>query len=178
MQLGGIFGLYWCAGLFCLIGGISVPFVQLLYVLIMLSAPLVGVMLARHFEKQVHADAPVLYGRAYLFSLLMYLYATILLACVAYIYFQMFDHGSFIEANIAYMARPEVKAFMDAPDIKQQIQSVLTTTGFKDIPELLRSVTPIMISANIVDVNLLFAIVLSIPTAFLSQTKFNYLIKK
>lgn len=178
MQLGGIFGLYWCAGLFCLIAGFKFPAISSLYLLIILSAPIVGIALARHFEKQVRSDAPVFYGRAYLFSFLMYLYATILLAGIAYIYFSMFDHGAFMEANIAYMQRHEVREFMDSPDIKLQIQNMLANTGFKNLTEMLRSISPIMITANIVDLNLLFALVLSFPTALIAQTKINSLLKK
>lgn len=178
MQLGGIFGLYWCIGLFCLIAGFKVPALSSLSLLIILSTPILGIALARHFEKQVRIDGPVYYGRAYLFSFLMYFYASILLAGITYIYFSLFDHGAFIEANIAYMQRPEMREFMDSPDVKIQMQSMLSATGFKNVEELLRSISPIMITANIVDANLIFAVLLSFPTALISQTRINSLLKK
>jgi len=178
MQLGGIFGLYWCIGLFCLIAGFKVPVLSSFSLLIILSAPIMGIALARHFENQVRTDGPVYYGRAYLFSFLMYFYATILLAGITYIYFSLFDNGAFIEANIAYMQRPEMREFMDSPDVKIQMQNMLAATGYKSLEEFLRSISPIMITANIVDANLIFAVVLSFPTALISQTRINSLLKK
>ena len=101
----------------------------------------------------------------------MYLYATVILGGVTYIYFTMFDEGSFIEANIAQLQRPEMKELLSSPQMQSQINEALTTTGFKSLEEMFRSVTPLMLAANIVDLNLLIGVILSIPTAFFIKTK-------
>ena len=171
MQLGGILGLYWCLGLLCMVAGFQVSFLHSLVPLIVLGAPLLGYFLARYFEGQVRADAPVDFVRAFLFCYLMYLYATVILGGVTYIYFTMFDEGSFIEANIAKLQRPEMKELLSSPQMQSQINEALTTTGFKSLEEMFRSVTPLMLAANIVDLNLLIGVILSIPTAFFIKTK-------
>jgi hypothetical protein len=76
------------------------------------------------------------------------------------------------------MQRPEMREFMDSPDVKIQMQNMLAATGYKSLEEFLRSISPIMITANIVDANLIFAVVLSFPTALISQTRINSLLKK
>ncbi len=173
MQLGGAFGIYWCAGLLCFVAGYQIPALHTLYALILFSAPIAGIAAARYFERQVRADAAVDFGRSYLFSFMMYLYATVILAGVAYIYFSMFDHGSFAEANIARLHSEEMRQLLNTPQLKAQLDETLAATGFSNIDDLLRSVTPLMITANIIDINLILALLLSFPTALIARTRKN-----
>lgn len=170
-QLGGLFGLYWCVGLLCMVAGFKVPLFQAAYPIVVMSAPFVGFALASHFGKQVRNDAPVDFSRGYLFSILMYLYATIILASIAFIYFHLFDHGSFINANIEQLNRPETRTLLESPGIKEQINQMLLQTGFSSLAEMMKSFTPIMIAANILDINLMLSIILAIPTALFAKTK-------
>ena len=175
MQLGGAFGIYWCVGLLCFVAGYQIPALHTLYALILFSAPVAGIVAARYFERQVRADAPVDFGRGYLFSFMMYLYATVILAGVAYIYFSMFDHGSFAEANIARLHSEEMRQLLNTPQLKAQLDETLAATGFSSIDDLLRSITPLMITANIIDINLILALLLSFPTALIARTRKNYI---
>ena len=175
MQLGGAFGLYWCVGLLCFVAGYRFPVLHSLYALILFSVPIVGIIAARYFERQVRADGIVDFGRCYLFSFMMYLYATAILAGTAYIYFSMFDHGSFAEANIARLHSEEIRQVLNTPQLKNQLNETLAATGFSSMDELLRSVTPLMITANIIDINLILALLLSFPTALIAKTKRTYI---
>lgn len=170
MQWGAVFGLYWCLGFLFMILGVDSPVARLLQLTVILSAPFLGIRLTRHFERQVRSDAPVTFSRAYVFSLMMYFFASVVLAAAAYIYFSYFDHGSFIEKNIAQLEQPEAQELLNTPQMKEQLSSLLEASGFKDLKEMLRSVTPVMFVANIIDLNLLIGIVLSIPTAWLGKT--------
>jgi hypothetical protein len=170
MHLGTIFGLYWCIGFACLIAGFHHPLLHLLLIVIVLSTPFVGFALARYFEHQVRADAPVFYSRGYLFSLLMYFFASVVLAIVSYVYFAYFDHGFFIQANIDYLHRPEMAQVLNSPQMAEQTQAILSQTGFKSLDEWFQSITPIMLVASIVDFNIMTSIVFSIPTAFFART--------
>ena len=174
MQLGGLFGVYWCVGLLCFVAGYQIPALHTLYAFILLSIPVVGILLARYFERQVRADAPVDFARGFLYSFMMYLYATAFLAGVAYIYFSMFDNGSFIEANIARFHNPDMQQLLNTPQLKQQIDEALAATGYANMDELLRSITPLMIAANIVDINMILALILSLPTALIIKTRSIY----
>lgn len=170
MHLGTIFGLYWCIGFACLVAGFRYPLLHFFLVIIILSTPFIGFVLAGHFKRQVRADAPVFYSRGYLFSLLMYFFASIILAIVAYVYFSYFDNGFFIQANIDYLHRPEMKQILSTPEMVKQTQAILSQTGFKNLDEWFQSLTPIMIVASIIDFNIMTSIFLSIPTAFFART--------
>lgn len=173
MQWGAVFGLYWCLGFLFMVMGVDSPAARLLQLAVMISAPFLGIRLSRHFERQVRSDAPVSFSRAYVFSLLMYFFASVVLAAVAYVYFSYFDHGTFIEKNIAQLEQPESQQILNTPQMKAQMDSMLQSSGFKDLKELLRSVTPTMFVANIIDINLIVAIILSVPTALLSKTRMS-----
>ena len=175
MQLGAGFGIYWCLGFICMIGGFSNPILHLLLSIILISTPFVGISLARYFERQVRQDGVVRFGRAWWFSFLLYFYACIILCLVAYIYFQFFDKGMFVSNYIAHLNLPENKQILEAPEFKQQLEQMLSATGFSNLEEVVRNITPTMFVANILDINTLLAAILAAPTALVSKTPNKYL---
>ena len=172
MQLGALFGLLWSVGFACLIGGFTHPSFHDMFIFLVLSTPAIGILLIRHFEQQVRIDGQVNYGRAYLFSFLMYLYATILLAGICYAYLRIFDNGNFAEANIAYLHRPEVVKMLHQEPWRSQTEGLLLQTGFKSFEDIIRHFyTPILFTANIVDLNIFLGLILSLPTALFGLTR-------
>ena len=95
------FGLYWCFGFLCVIKGMGSSTLGSLGTMVTLSVPVLGCFFARKFERQVREDAPVGFGKAYLYGFLLYFYASLILAIFAFVYFNWFDHGVFAQNYIA-----------------------------------------------------------------------------
>ena len=164
------FSLWWTMGFLLMVNGTGHPWCQMLLMVNVILAPWIGIKLARRFEREVRQDGLVTYGRAYQFSLLMYLYATLILSLVAYVWFAWIDKGHFVEANISMMDQPAMKELLGSEPMKEEIAMVLKSTGFQTLEEMMRSVTPLMICANVMFYNLILSFVLSIPTAWLSKS--------
>ena len=166
------FGLWWILGFLLMTAGTGSPLCQTGLWLNVLFAPIVGIWLARRFEREVRPDGFVTFGRAYVFSLLMYLYATLLLALVAYVWFAWVDRGHFVEANIAQMQSEPMKGVLESEPLRSEIEALLSASGFKSLEEMMRSVTPLVVCANVMFYNIIMAFVLSVPTAWMSKSKF------
>lgn len=63
-----------------------------------------------------------------------------------------------------------MKELLGSEPMKGEIAIVLKSTGFQTLEEMMRSVTPLMICANVMFYNLILSFVLSIPTAWLSKS--------
>lgn len=161
MQSGLIFGLTWSISFLCLVcgngslGAVGTP--------LFLATPFIGFFLAYKFRKDVQADGRVSYLRGLGFSFLLYIYASAVLAIVAYIYFQYFDHGEFLQRNLLMLQQPEVK----------QLFNEASGVSVKDLEQAFKTMTPISIVASIININIMLTIPLTLPTAFFAMTKKN-----
>lgn len=165
MQSGMMFGLFWCLSFLFLVCGnetlrsMSSPLI--------IITPFVGFLFARKFRKDVQNDGEISFGRAYMFSTLMYLYATAILAILSYFYFKFIDNGAFAEQNIQLLNRPDVKQLFSTPEIQGQMNGL----SLNEIKNLIKSFTPTTISAAIINFNVFAAFILALPTAFFAMNK-------
>ena len=168
MQYGMIYGLYWCLSFLFLVS--TQPSLQSLGTILFISTPFVGFYLARRFSATVRSDGPVTYGRCYIFSLLTYCYATAILAITSYCYFRFIDHGHFIAYNLEILDRPDVKQLFASPDVRNQMGGL----KIDDLKTALQSLTPISITASVINMSILAGLFLSIPTALFGTLDKRY----
>ncbi len=168
---GLMFGIYWCFGFLCAVKGVGGGTLSTLSMMVTLSAPFLGFYLARRFERQVRPDEPVSFGKAYLYSALLYLYAAIILALVAYAYFRWLDGGNFITSYIAAQNAPEMQEALQASGMQDFFNDAVRQGGFNTLEEMLRSIGPTDIAASIFNVNILIGLLLSVPTALIGKTR-------
>ena len=164
MQSGMMFGLLWCVSFLFLVSGS--PSMNTLSHLLIFSTPFFGFWFARKFRKDVENDGKVSFGRGYFFSLLLYLYATAVLAIASYLYFRFIDHGAFAQHNIALLDTPDVKQIFNMPEMQKQMGGLTLA----DIKELFRVLTPTTFAAIVINFNAMAAFVLAFPTAFFAMT--------
>ena len=170
MQYGLLFGVLWIAGFFAFVYSLRYPFLQPVYLFCILAAPFMGWQLTRMYRKQATDDS-LSFGIAYLFSLLLYLYASILISGAAYLYFGFLDHGQFADSYLAYLQQPEVKALMETPEMKQQLQLLVGEGGLDAVIGTLRNLPLAVVVSNILDINILLGLILSIPTALFNTRR-------
>lgn len=162
------FGIYWCLGFLCTVKGLGGTTLATLGMLMTLSAPFLGIYLARRFENSVRSDAPVGFGKAYLYSALLYLYASAILSIVAFIYFNWLDHGAFINSYISVISAPDMQSALRQAGLEQMFSDTAHQSGFNSFEELLRSVRPFDISMSLFDFNVFMGLILSLPTALMA----------
>ena len=171
MLYGLKFGLYWCFGFFCAVKGIGGGTLSTLGMMVIISTPFMGCYLAHRFESQVRPDGPVSYGKAYLYSALLYFYAATILALIAYIYFRWFDGGRFVDSFMAVQNTPEMQEAMRVSGMQQYLDTIVAQSGFTDLGEMLRSITPAEIAASLFNMNIFLGLLLSLITALVGKTR-------
>lgn len=165
------FGLYCCFGFLCVIKGMGSSTLGSLGTMVTLSVPVLGCFFARKFERQVRDDAPVGYGKAYLYSILLYFYASLILAIFAFVYFNWFDHGVFAQNYIVALNSPEVREVMEQGNFNLMLGSASSQSGLETVEELVRSVTPVDMAAGLFNMNILIGLLLALPTAAFGCTR-------
>lgn len=165
------FGIYCAFGFICFTKGIGGETLATLSMLVTITAPIFGGYLAHRFEAQVRPDAPVGYGRGYLYSALLYFYASCILAITAFVYFNWFDNGSFVNAYMAALNRPDVQESMRQAGLDTQMQITAQEGGFDTFEGLLRSLTPVAIAAGMFNSNIFMGLFLALPTALFARTR-------
>lgn len=101
------------------------PSMQFLYLLGMISVPVVIAMRVRNYRDKVVMKRISL-RRAFGYCLSCFMYGSLILALSVFVYFQYIDHGSFLATLHSYMAQPEMTAAMnvyglDAAEVKGQL---------------------------------------------------------
>lgn len=171
MQYGALFGIQWIIGFTCFILCLQHPTLQAAYLVILFAVPFIGWYLVKTFRDRV-TEGFISFRRAFLFSLMTYFYATVLLAITAYIYFEFIDHGQFFAAYLEYLERPEVKQILNTPDMQLQMQTLFPENGLKGAVEMLQGLSSTVIVANIIDINIFMGLILSLLTAlFVKRNK-------
>jgi len=163
MQSGMIFGIYWCVSFLLLVS--NNPASRVFASPLIMATPFVGFYLAHKFKKDVRNDGDVSYFRGFHFSLLLYLYATAILAIVAYFYFRFFDHGEFVQRNLEVLALPETKALFEKTRMEEN------GITMADLQTAIKSINPITVTASIININVLLSIPLAFITSFIAMTK-------
>lgn len=165
------FGLYWCFGFLCTVKGAGNDSLSALGAMATLSAPILGCYIARRFERQVRPDGVVSYGRGYLYSALLYLYAAIILTIFAYIYFRWIDGGNFVSSYLVRYNSPEMQEVLKNSGMQESLDGYIKQGGFKNFEQMLRSITPIDISASLFNTNIMLGLILALPTALFAKSR-------
>lgn len=160
------FGAWWIVGMLCFVYSLREPSLSICFYFIFASTPVVGYMMLCRFRNRV-CGANITFGRAYLFSLLTYFYAALLLAMACYVYFRFFDHGEFISGYLKAIDSPEMKQALKQESIRQ-LMGGAEIDDLKRVLESIQTVSPVVYAANILDLNIFVGLVLSVPAALLA----------
>ena len=143
----------------------------MLGLVVTLTVPVMGCYFARKFERQVRDDAPVSFGRAYLYSVLLYIYASVLLAACVFIYFQWFDKGAFVDSYVMAFNSPETQAALKQSGMDASFDEAMRQSGFRSVREMLSSISAFDMSSTMLNMNVMAGLLLALPTALFGKTR-------
>ncbi len=157
MRYGTAMGILWIFKFTLFPLGLSIPFIHLVFLVLTLGVPLVGFIFARRY-RDLECGGSIGFGRAFLFTTTMYLFAIILTAAAHYVYFRFID-GGFIY-NTWMGLWQQVKASPEAaliPDIDLYEQAL----------EMMGAMTPLEVTFQLMSNNVFWSLVAALPTAIL-----------
>ena len=161
-QYGTIVGLFWILSFSCYIIGLGHPLVANLGFLFGICSIFVAGYLIRHFRRNVF-DFKFL--PSWRMSLLIFTYASLLLAAAQFIYFRYIDQGMLANTYAELLKQPESRQLLEAMMPGDDVQAVTTRTI-----ELLQYITPIEITINFLVYNIILSLLLSIPAAWIDNS--------
>ncbi len=157
MRFGTLMGIFWILKFILIPLGFTMPFLQLLFILLTLFVPILGYIYARRYRERYN-EGTISFGRAYTFTLFLYVFASILTAAAHYIYFRFIDNGFLFTTY-----REQMEA------VRQSVQGDMATILDQSMQtlNLLASFSPSEMTLNLLSNNVFYGIILALPTALL-----------
>ena len=118
-QHGAVMGLLWIASFACFIGSISEPYMPLLFNFTIILIPFLASFFVKYYRERV-AGGILSFWRAYCYSLLIFFYATLLLAIAQWAYFEFLDHGRMLGSMVTTVNAPEFAPVLEAYKISRE----------------------------------------------------------
>lgn len=174
MLFGTYMGIFWIFSFILFPLGLKFPFLQILLLVLMIAAPFLGYRYVRMYRDQV-CNGQISFISASIFTIFMYMFASLLSAVAYYIYFQFIDHG-YLAGHFTQIAQQfqelqpvgvqDVAQFKEAQD--------LMVTSIKTTVELMELSSPVEIALIMIAMNVRLGFILTIPTAlFVMKRKKN-----
>ena len=167
LEYGTILGIIWLITFFtCMNGMMGGGTLLMLFGMgFMGISALMPFYLAWRYKQHLKPGDRVPMGIAWLFSALMFFYASIIAGVGEYIYFQYIDKGRAMEYFMQFLSSPETEAqykTIGASELLEQSKTALAE---------LANLTPLDLTLNIFANNLFIALLLSLPVAFVAHRK-------
>lgn len=158
-QCGAVIGGLWISSFACFIGGLTYPGLSLICMLLGISSIFATGSLVRRFRR---TTADIRFGMAWWMSILMFIYASLLMAVAQYIYFRYMDNGFLADYYASIMQQPEFATLMQYAQGGQDYQDVM-----EQVINMLRTISPIELTFQFMIYNFFLGIFLSIPAALI-----------
>lgn len=156
MQYGTIMGLFWMAKFSLVPLGIRNPSLHVLFFILTLCVPFIGYYFARSFRVK-ECNNMLSYKRSVIFLILMYFYASLLVAVAHYIYFHFFDKGALMEFYKSSLIELKSTATGQVIDSINQIETTLDTFV---------TMSPLDLTFYFLSNNLFYCFIIAVITAF------------
>ncbi len=153
---GAYLGITWIASFALSLVGLSVPGWSIAGMMLAVLSPVLAAVRLRKF-RDVAREGVISFRRAMAYYALTFLYASLLLALAQYVYFAYIDGGYIVRAYTSLFSMPEIAESLRASGISEQ--------QMNEYIRMLGQAEPIHIALNVLSMNVLVGIILSIPVA-------------
>lgn len=156
MHFGTYMGAYWILKFILFPLGFHIPFFSLLFVILTLAVPFIGYYYVKMYRDKI-CGGSIRFSHAVVFSIFMYMFASLLVAVAHYVYFQFIDHGFIVNSYIALWNElmTTTPALMENKEI------------IKETIDTVRGLSAIDITMQILSWDVFWGCILSIPTGLM-----------
>lgn len=159
MLYGTYMGLFWIAKFALFPLGLTSPLLLMMFLACTLIVPILGYRYTRQF-RDTACSGVLSFGRAWVFCASMYLFASLLTAVGHYIYFRFLDNGYILSTYESIMTDFSKANIPGTEGYVDQIKTAL---------DVVRTLTPIEVTMQLLTNNVLICCLLSLPTALLTM---------
>lgn len=157
---GAIIGVVWIASFALCIAGMTNPGMSLAGTFLAVASPLLAARRLTVFRDNAR-DGIISFRRSMAYYILIFFYASLLMALAQYVYFAYMDHGYVLTQYTNALNMAETKQMLAAAGISQ--------TDTENALAQMRLISPIMMALNIMTMNITVGIVLSPLVALVTK---------
>ena len=154
MVFGTYMGVFWIFKFIFLPLGFTNGLFNLVFTVLTIAVPFMGYRFARIFRDKA-CGGTISFLQSWLFMVFMYMFAALLTAVAHYIYFRFLDNGFIVDQVTILMNNFHT----DIPQMNAYVEQVKQTL------DVIRALTPIEITMQLLSQNFLYCSVLALVTA-------------
>ncbi len=159
MYCGTYLGIFWIVKFIFLPLALSYTFFMFLFMALTIGVPFIGYAFLKGYRDKV-CRGQITFLNGWLFTVFMYMFASLLTAVAHYIYFRYLDQGYFIE-KYEMLVQTLLTAEVSGMEVyRDQLETMVAE---------FRRVTPIDLTINMLSRNVFFGSILAIPTAWIAS---------
>lgn len=159
---GAIIGILWIASFFCFIGEFRVPLLSFAAIIMSAGSLVAAAVRVRKFRDTVRGGT-LTFGRAMLYSMLIFFYASLLMALAQFIYFQFIDNGFLMNQYISILSTPEYGR------LAKELYGIEADEMLEMVRTVASSLRPIDIAFQFLTLNIILGLVVSLPVALITK---------
>ena len=157
MRYGTAMGIFWACKFVLFPLGMSMPLLLIFFFILTLSVPILGYLFVRKYREQ-QCEGVLNFSRAYIFTIFMYMFASLFVAVIHYLYFRYIDNGMIINTYQGMIDQMNAVATGDMKESLEQFRTAL---------DVVSSLTPLEITLQLLTQNVFYCSILAIPTGLL-----------
>ena len=157
MRYGTAMGIFWACKFVLFPLGMSMPLLLIFFFILTLSVPILGYLFVRKYREQ-QCEGVLNFSRAYIFTIFMYMFASLFVAVIHYLYFRYIDNGMIVNT---YQGMIDQMNAVATGDMKESLEQVRTAL------DVVSSLTPLEITLQLLTQNVFYCSILAIPTGLL-----------
>ena len=161
MVYGTSMGLFWILKFMLVPFIFTVPLTSLCFLGLTVAVPFLGYFFVRQYRNRYCVDGRIGFMQAWMFSLLMYAFAALLVSVGHYVFFRYVDGGALVASYMNVL--DELQA--TAPEMEGMVAQ------YRQAAELVAAYSPIELTVQLILNNLFYGMLLSLPTAFIVSLK-------
>ena len=161
---GAIVGGLWIVSFAFFIGEFSYPVLANLALLAGVASIVTATLRLKRFRDNV-LDGVITFGRALLYGMLVYFYASLLMAAAQFVYFQFIDQGFLMTQYATIVSTPEFKSMIKAYGMRPEDTDLIIDN--------ISALRPIDIALQFFSLNIIMGFCVSLPVAVMLKSKYK-----
>lgn len=157
MRYGTAMGFFWACKFVLFPLGMNAPLLLIFFFILTLSVPILGYLFVRKYREQ-QCEGILNFSKAYIFTIFMYMFASLFVAVAHYLYFRYMDNGLIVNT---YQGMIDQMNAVATGDMKESLAK------FRTALDIVSSLTPLETTLQLLTQNVFYCTILAIPTALL-----------
>lgn len=161
MYYGTIMGIFWILKFMLIPQMFNQTFNAVIFLLLTIAVPFIGYYLGKQYRNKYCPQQKISFFQAWIFCILMYLFAALLVSVAHYIYFRYIDQGALFDS---YYQLLETTVQIN-PEFANEF------TIYKETLSKIQQLKPIELTIQLISNNLFYGMFFALPTAFILSLK-------